>query len=194
RANVVTYAMAKVFHDASKTDDVLDLDTIAKRQIVSEALDRVLLLAAETAHEVITKPVAGMRNFSEWAKQQACWSSLQTRKIDYGDWLERCLTLKESARKNERDAQDLRREMVGIEAQSLVVKLGADFWRSVGEQGHARRELTVKDQQIIKVCASLPRQIPTDKQSKHAIIILERLKEQGLLSHDLISQIDNRIP
>ncbi len=190
RANVVTYAMAKVFHDASQTDEVLDLDTIAKRQIVSEALVRVLLLAAEVAHEVITKPVAGMRNLSEWAKQQACWSSLQARNIDYGDWLERCLTLKESARKNERDAQDLRREMVGIEAQSLVVKLGADFWRRVGEQGRAKRELTAKDEQVIKVCASLPRQIPTDKQSKHAITVLERLKEQGVLSHDLTGQID----
>lgn len=190
RANIVTYAMAKVFHDASQADEVLDLDTIAKRQMVSDALGRVLILAAEEAHKAITQPVVGMRNLSEWAKQQACWSTFQNRKIDYGNDFERCLMLKDVARSNERDAQDLRREMAGIEAQSLVVKLGADFWRRVGEQGRAKRELTAKDEQIIKVCASLPRQIPTDKQSKHAITVLERLKEQGVLSHDLVGQAD----
>jgi len=192
RANIVTYAMAKVFHDANRANEMLDLDTIAKRQMVSDALGRVLLLAAEEAHKVITRPVAGMRNLSEWAKQQACWSAFQEHKIDYGDDFECCLVLKEVARSNERDAHERQREMAGIEAQSLVVNLGADFWHRVGEQGSANRELTTKDEQIIKICASLPRQIPSDKQSKYAITVLKRLKEQGVLSLDLMGQIDNQ--
>lgn len=185
RANIVTYAMAKVFHDASQTNDVLDIDAIAKRQLVSDALLRVLLLAAEEAHHVITKPAAGMRNLSEWAKQQACWSALQARKVNYGADLARCLTLKETARQNERDAHEKQRATAGIEAQSAVVELGADFWRKVLEGGSAQRKLSLKDEQILKVCASLPRQIPTEKQSKHAITVLERLKEEGVLSVDL---------
>lgn len=175
RANIVTYAMAKIFHDANRVNEVLDLDTIAKRQMVSDDLARALLLAAEEAHKVITQPAAGMRNFSEWAKQQACWSVLQSRKIDYGHGFERCLTLKESARKNEHDAKESQREIAGIEAQSLTVKLGADFWRGVWEQGRAAGKLTTKDEQILKVCASMPRQIPTERQSKHVLTVLERL-------------------
>lgn len=185
RANIVTYAMAKIFHDANKANEVLDLDTIAKRQMVSDDLARALLLAAEEAHKVITQPAAGMRNFSEWAKQQACWSELQSRKIDYGHGFERCLTLKETAKKNEHDAKESQREIAGIEAQSLTVKLGADFWRRVWEQGRAAGNLTTKDEQILKVCSSIPRQIPTERQSKHVLTVLERLKSQGTLSINL---------
>ena len=177
RANVVTYAMAKVFHDASMGNEVLDLDAIAKRQMVSDDLVAALLIAAEIAHEVITHPAAGMRNFSEWAKQQACWSELQGRKIDYGRGFERCLTLRDTARRNERDAKDSQRELVGIQGQVTVVKLGADFWRDVLEQGRASGSLTTKDAEILRICTSMPRLLPTDKQARHALILLERLKE-----------------
>lgn len=177
RANVVTYAMAKVFHDASVGNEVLDLDAIAKRQMVSDDLVAALLIAAEIAHEVITHPAAGMRNFSEWAKQQACWSELQGRKIDYGRGFERCLTLRDTARRNERDAKDSQRELVGIQGQVTVVKLGADFWRDVLEQGRASGSLTTKDAEILRICTSMPRLLPTDKQARHALILLDRLKE-----------------
>jgi len=177
RANVVTYAMTKVFHDASMGNEVLDLDAIAKRQMVSDDLVAALLIAAEIAHEVITHPAAGMRNFSEWAKQQACWSELQGRKIDYGRGFERCLTLRDTARRNERDAKDSQRELVGIQGQVTVVKLGADFWRDVLEQGRASGSLTTKDAEILRICTSMPRLLPTDKQARHALILLERLKE-----------------
>jgi hypothetical protein len=176
RANVVTYAMAKVFHDASRTSEVLDLDTIAKRQMVSDDLAGALLIAAEKAHEVITHPVAGMRNFSEWAKQQACWSELQGLKIDYGRGFERCLTLRDTAKKNEHDAKESQRELVGIQSQVQVVKLGADFWRGLLDQGRATGSLTTKDAEILRICTSMPRLLPTDKQARHALMLLDRLK------------------
>lgn len=188
RANIVTYAMAKVFHDANRGNGVLDLDTIAKRQTVSDDLVGALLLAAEEAHKVITQPAAGIRNLSEWAKQQACWSQLQTREIKYGSGFERCLTLKDIAKSNEHEARERQREIAGIEAQSLAVNLGADFWRKVWEQGNEAHGLTAKDEQILKVCASVPRQIPSDKQSKHALTILGRLHEQGFISTDLVDR------
>lgn len=191
RANIVTYAMAKVFHDASRADQVLDLDTIAKRQIVPDALLRALLLAAAEAHKVITQPAAGMRNLSEWAKQQACWSALQARDLNYDKDFDCCLMLKEAAKKNEHDAKERQREIAGIEVQSQVVTLGADFWRTVWERGSAERKLTEKDEKILKVCASVPRNIPTEKQSQHAMNVFERLKVQGVLPIDLTGKMDN---
>lgn len=156
---------------------MLDLDAIAKRQMVSDELAAALLIAAEKAHDVITHPAAGMRNFSEWAKQQACWSELQGRKIDYGRGFERCLTLRDTARRNEHDAKDSQRELVGIQGQVKVVKLGADFWRDVLEQGRASGSLTTKDAEILRICSSMPRLLPTDKQARHVLMLLDRLKE-----------------
>lgn len=180
RANVVTYAMAKVFNDGNGETEVLDLDAIARRQAVSEPLLRALLAAAAEAHGVITHPVAGMHNMSEWAKQQACWSELMRREIDYGKDFGSCLTLKETARATERDGRRSRREIDGIAAQTEVVDLGPEFWRKVLAQGIAEQKLSPRDEQVLQVCASMPRKIPSDLQSKHAINVLERLREQGL--------------
>src|SRR5690606_23632372 len=103
RANIVTYAMAKVFHDAESERQVLDLDVIWRRQSVPEALQRALLIAAAEAHDVITHPPVGVRNMSEWAKQQACWNGLKGRRLSYDSDFDGCLVLKEAARASERD-------------------------------------------------------------------------------------------
>lgn len=179
RANIVTYAMAKVFHDTNGEREVLDLDTIARRQALSDPLVHALLVAAAAAHEVITHPAAGMRNMSEWAKQQACWNGLASRKLNYGKYFESCLTLKDTAKSTERDERKKQRVNDGISAQTEVVTLGAGFWRDLLDRGTANRQLSPKDEQILGVCASMPRKLPSELQSKHAIGILERMREQG---------------
>lgn len=181
RANIVTYAMAKVFHDANGEKQVLDLDAIWRRQSVSDALKKALLLAAAEANDVITNPPAGVRNMSEWAKQQACWNGLKGRSLQYGSEFDGCLVLAENARANERDQRKKKREIDGISAQSKVVNLGANFWQKVLSLGMADRKLTPKDQQILQVCASMPRQLPSELQCKHALSVLERLEELGLV-------------
>lgn len=183
RANIVTYAMAKVFHDATRDGQVLDLDTIAKRQAVGEPLRRALLVAAEKAHTVITHPVEGMRNMSEWAKKQACWSSLEGRELDYGPAFEGCLTSIEAARARERDGRRERRELDGITAQTEVVQLGPDFWRALSTRGVAEQKLSPKDEQILQICAAMPRKVPTESQARHALDVLKRLTDERTVSN-----------
>uniref|UniRef100_UPI0040482EB0 AIPR family protein n=2 Tax=Yoonia sp. TaxID=2212373 RepID=UPI0040482EB0 len=179
RANIVTYSMAKVFHDATSEKQVLDLDAVWRRQAVSEALLRALIVAAAEAHDVITNPPSGVRNMSEWAKQQACWSGLKTRKLAYDDDFGSCLALVESARMVVRDSRAQKMMTDGINAQSEVVTLGAEYWNDVLEWGRERKHLTPKDLQILQVCASMPRRLPTDFQSKHALDALGRMRDQG---------------
>lgn len=182
RANIVTYAMAKVFHDGNGEKQVLDLDTIWRRQAVPEALQNALLMAAAEAHDVITDPPSGVRNMSEWAKQQACWNGLKGRKLDYGAEFDGCLVLEETARTSEREQRKKKREVDGISVQSEVVNRGSEFWREILARGVADRKLTPKDQQILQVCASMPRQLPSELQSRHAMNVLERMRDQGLVS------------
>ena len=127
RANIVTYAMAKVFHDANGEKEVLDLDTIAKRQALPDPLVRALVVAAEAAHDVITHPSAGKRNMSEWAKAQACWDGFARRDLEYGTDFESCLTLKDTAKANKRGVRKGKRETDGMSAQAEVVNLVKEF-------------------------------------------------------------------
>lgn len=179
RANIVTYAMAKVFHDATSDKQVLDVDAIWRRQSVPVPLLRALLVAAGEANDVITNPPAGVRNMSEWAKQQACWNGLKGRNLDYDEDFASCLTLVESVRTAGRDARAKKALTAGINAQTEVVKLGAEFWDRLMDWGKAERKLSPKDLQILQVCASMPRRIPSDFQATHAMDLLQRMKDHG---------------
>ena len=138
RANIVTYAMAKVFHDATDEKQVLDLDAVWRRQSVTDALSDALILAAAEAHEVITHPPHGVRNMSEWAKQQACWNGLKSRKLDYDDDFDGCLVLIDEDRRRKGDEKNRNKQDDGINAQNEVVTLGAGFWSKVPEKGAAQ--------------------------------------------------------
>jgi hypothetical protein len=78
-----------------------------------------------------------------------------------------------------RDARAKKALTEGINAQTEVVNLGAEFWRQVMDWGKAERKLSPKNLQIIQICSSIPRCIPTAFQAKHAMELLQRLKEQG---------------
>lgn len=179
RANIVTYAMAKVFHDASSEKQVLDLDAIWKRQLLSAALQRALLLAAAEAHDVVTHPPTGVRNMSEWAKQQACWNGMKDRSLHYDDDFASCLTLQANAADDEKDEKTKKKLTDGINAQTEVVTLGALVWSSMLEWGQTERKLTPKDQQVLKVCASMPRQLPSEWQAQHALEVRQKLRDLG---------------
>ena len=58
---------------------------------------------------------------------------------------------------------------------------GATFWRQILDRGVATKKLDPKDQQILQICAVMPRQLPTELQSKHAIAVLEKMMGQGLV-------------
>lgn len=139
RANIVTYAMAKVFHDAMSDKQVLDVDAIWRRQAVSDVLLCVLLVAAAEANDVITHPPAGVRNMSKWAKQQACWNGRKGRPLAYDDDLASYLTLVESVQTAVRDAKAKKTLTEGNNAQSGVVNLGVEFWAKVIDWGKVER-------------------------------------------------------
>ncbi len=179
RANIVTYAMAKIFNDGNGAKQTLDIDAIWRRQAVSEALQRAMLIAAAEAHDVITQPPAGVRNMSEWAKQQACWNNLKGRNLKYDDDFSSCLILPETMRTAARDSRAKKLLTDGIEAQTEVVQLGSEFWRRVMIWGRSERKLTPKDMQILQVCSSMPRLTPEPFQAKHALNLLVKLKDQG---------------
>lgn len=183
RANIVTYGMAKVFHDATEMGrHIVDIDSVWRKQSVSEPLMRALLVAAKASARVITAPPAGVKNMSEWAKKQGCWAEVRGLKLDYDENFKDCLIDPEDARTEVRQTRSNRNLMSGIEAQIMVTNAGAAFWKQVLEWGRANRKLSPKEAQTIEICSNYPKRIPTDFQCQQAVSVLERLKEEGLLS------------
>lgn len=84
-----------------------------------------------------------------------------------------------TAKAAKRDEKAKKAMTEGINAQSEVVTLGTEFWKEVLAWGRERKRLTPKDLQILEVCASMPRRIPSDLQARHALDALGRMKDQG---------------
>jgi hypothetical protein len=85
----------------------------------------------------------------------------------------------DNARDEEKDRKKRKKVDDGIIVQAEVVNLGADFWMEVLAWGRNGRRLNPKDQQIIEVCASMPRRTPSPDQARHAKEVLQRMRDLG---------------
>lgn len=177
RANIVTYAFAKVVHDAEQKKRVIDLDQIWRLQRVPANIEKACLVAAEAANAVITDPPAGVRNMSEWAKKQACWSQLAGKTLEYEADFQDALIDPEEARAYKKDQKRQRDTLTAIDAQTEVVQLGGDYWSKVLAFGNSIGKLNPKEHGILSVCAQIPNKVPSEKQCLAAIEIVNRLEE-----------------
>ena len=179
RANIVTYAIAKLAADADAVNCVIDLDAVWRSQSVSDALGNSLLKAAEAASNVLTHPILGIRNTTEWAKKQACWERLRTQEIEYGPSLNECLVSAEQDRVAVKEGRREAAIVSGIEAQSKVVSAGKDFWQRLYSWGQSTSLLSPRESGIVRACAGTGGRLPSEKQAIAALQILAQAKTKG---------------
>ena len=179
RANVVAYAISKMAHDVEQLERAVNFESIWRVQKLSPVMRDVLTIISKAVHDVIVDTPAGISNVTEWAKQQACWSHVAELKIALPQELKDELATKDDQREIERSAIKDQKMLNGIEAQAIVVNAGGAFWRSVKEWGVGQKLLSSKDDGILEVAASVPKKIPSEKQSIAAVEILRRLQVEG---------------
>lgn len=187
RSNIVTYAIGKLASDAESRGFKIDLDAVWKIQAVPDALNNALLKAAKASTDVLTAPVLGIRNITEWAKKQACWERLRLESIDYGASLSDCLLSAEDDRAVLKDGRREATLVSGIEAQSTVVSAGKGFWLHFFEWGQSNAAFTPREGGIIRACTtSRP---PSEKQAIAALQILARAKAGGYRDENEASRV-----
>lgn len=177
RANIVTYAIAKLVDDAEKEERLIDLDEVWKNQAVSTDLMDSLLRAAEAAAHVIIHPESGMKNVTEWAKKQGCWGAVRREQVEYEEGFSDVTIGPEDAKAVTREARRDAALTTGIEAQMKVMEMGGKFWSRLAAWGLQNRQFGSREEGILKACnSSLP---PTEKQCLVALEILEKARQAG---------------
>jgi hypothetical protein len=179
RANIVTYAIAKLVHDADEREMVVDLDAVWRYQDVSPDLKAALLVAAAEAQDVITHPPEGVRNFSEWAKKQACWKGLEDRELIYPEEFDRVLISPDLANERAREARADKAVETSVEAELEVHRLGAAFWAEARNWARERGLLSPRENGVLETCAAIPSKMPSDKQCAIAMSALKKLQDEG---------------
>ncbi|MDA7427918.1 AIPR family protein [Primorskyibacter aestuariivivens] len=179
RANIVTYAIAKLVHDAEEREMVVDLDAVWRYQDVSPDLKAALLVAAAEAQDVITHPPEGVRNFSEWAKKQACWKGLEDRELIYPEEFDRVLISPDLANERAREARADKAVETSVEVELEVHRLGAAFWAEARNWARERGLLSPRENGVLETCAAIPNKMPSDKQCAIAMSALNKLQDEG---------------
>lgn len=85
RANIVTYTISKLFHEARSFNKEVDLDSIWLKQELPYDLTRYLERVAIVIQSIILEPPLGEMNVGEWCKKELCWkkvSDLNVASID----------------------------------------------------------------------------------------------------------------
>lgn len=179
RANVVAYAIAKLAHDLDSREQALDFDAVWKLQAVPPEIASALTVSAEAVHAIIVNPPSGIRNVTEWAKQQACWNRVKVLEIEWPEALDRYLLGRDEQRDARRAAGKDQRVVNGIVAQTTVLNAGPAFWESVREWGVSRKLLSPKEQGVLACAAAIPSRLPTERQSAIALEVLGRMQSEG---------------
>ncbi len=179
RANIVTYAIAKVVHDTEERKMAIDLDAIWRYQRVPPELKDALLIAGAEAQDVITHPPEGVRNFSEWAKKQACWKWLSDRELQYPEGFDGILIDPELVEERAKDARADKAVENSVEAELEVHRLGSAFWAEARNWGRERSLLSPRENGVLETCAAIPNKMPSDKQCAIAMSALRKLQDEG---------------
>ena len=179
RANVVAYAISKLAHDLAHSSESINFGRVWRAQGVTPGLRDALVVSAKAVHDVIVNPPEGMRNVTEWAKQQACWHRVMGLHVSWPDALNTELASSSERDETKRAAVKDQRMLNGIEAQMLVVQAGSALWSEIKVWGMSKGLLSATDQGILDVAISIPAKVPSEKQSVRTIEILQRLRKEG---------------
>ena len=179
RANIVAYTIARISRHVEKTKRSVDFEAIWRRQAPGPMLRETIAVVAKGVHDVLIDPPEGMRNVTEWAKKQACWSRAEAIRIKWPAELDGELLSMEDRRSADRGARAEQRVLNGIEAQMAIVNAGGEFWAKALAWGREHGLLSPTEIGVLGVASNVPRQLPTEKQSLRVIQALEKLQANG---------------
>ena len=179
RANVVAHAIAKTAHDARKKGRAVNFQDIWRRQALPPAMGPALVAAAESVHDVLVAPPAGISNVTEWAKKQPCWKRVSELVIAWPrPFLDNLISTADH-REAARTARREQRMLNSVEAQIAVVKAGSAFWANALEWGTERELLTPIEVGVLGVAADPSGKTPTERQASRAVEALIKLQSEG---------------
>lgn len=181
RANIVAYTLAKISYDLGNRGVTFPFLTVWDSQELSNAMVETIRMTAAEVQESLTSPPSSHSNITEWAKQPACWTQVQSITLDYSTrFLDDCVTAVQRIQQRKDNAADTQ-ILIGIQAQTAVVEKGGSFWLEVLQWAQDSHSISPKEASIVGLCSRLPEKIPTEKQCVVALEVLTRIKKEGFI-------------
>jgi hypothetical protein len=179
RANIVAYTLSKLAQLVHASGKMVDFQSIWQNQKLSGEMEAALIEIAVATQAVILDTPEGMRNISEWAKKEACWTRVKALDVALPKKFRSQLISRVKVKEAAKEARKVQKIDNGIQAQKKVFELEADFWKNCLGWAKENRLLTEKDHQILAVAAQIPNKIPTEKQSIYLTGLIDKLADEA---------------
>jgi hypothetical protein len=182
RANVVTYALAKLqdMITVQAPSRRLDLRHIWDRQAVPQILTLQLETICKRVFEVLTDSSRPKENVTEWAKMEGCWDRIRATTLMLDKEFDGQLVSTAAVRQKQRDAGDQQRTDNGIALQASVVAIAGKKWAEIRSWGEREGLLDLKELEMLRVAAMIPARLPSPKQCQLIWSIHAKLLANGL--------------
>ena len=161
----------------------LDLQMIWNRQRVPETITNELVKITKYVFDSITDPKRATINVTQWCKRDACWESVRKCSIRLSPNIQKYLVSKEENKTAEKEAKSEQKMISDMQAQSEVIRLGADYWKLVEAFVNSKKVSASPDQlKALSYAIKIPKQIPSAYQSLQLMKLLEEAKANGFKS------------
>lgn len=185
RANIVAYAIATINELCKRAGKLIDFQRCWNIQEVYPELADALRESAKYVNDDISQPPQGISNISEWCKKDSCWTRIQGQiarlESNISDSFFKTLVGIDEERAEQKQARKTQQIDDGINAQREVLEVPAQKWSRIRQEGIEKGFLSEKEVGIIKVAEQIPQKIPSEKQSKVLIGVLQKAETEGVL-------------
>lgn len=181
RANIVVYTIA-FYHRLIKRQfpgKDLDLSTIWAKQEVPDIVKKQLNELSEKVFYKITDENRPILNVTQWCKKEKCWDDLLAMKIRLSGDIETYLVYSDELAQINKRASKIQHIDNGINAQTQVASLGADYWKRVAEFAVHNHLIAPSDQSALTIACKMPMSIPNAVQSQRLIRLKQKAEEAG---------------
>lgn len=182
RANIVTYTVAKLFHDVRAAGDEIDLERIWTRQEAGAEIASRLEQLAPSVQASLLLPPPGVRNVGEWSKKDECWKSIAALHLPWDDNVHSIAVPK--SRFEEKRTDDRKQGQVddGIELQRRLLDLTmSGYWTALHTWSRRTTHLSPPDLALV-LKASTPQgfiRITQSKDQKKLALLKISAEEEG---------------
>lgn len=182
KANIVAYTVAKIFKiiETEYKDYAFDFKSVWQKQSISENWQYEIKIISKYMYDQLVKSDRQVENVTEWAKRADCWNQASEIKIKLKDQVIKELVYKNQEKQAEKDAKKDQKLINEISYTVQVFEYGFENWKTLISWATERNLLNPRDMELLKVAVAIEKgKIPSDKQSKVILEILEKLRLEG---------------
>ena len=119
-------------------------------------------------------------NVSEFAKRESCWQEIQNLPITLHENIKPFLRYKDDAKEEQRNAQQVQKDLNKIHVLQYVVEQGEQYWWKLREWDDEKHILSPKERGILDTACKISLgKIPSDAQAKVLVAAEKRAVEEG---------------